>query len=240
MTQLQPSQMKEAAARYAVAHTITDGMNVGLGTGTTAAFAVTALAERVKSEGLKLGTLISTSDETRRLAAEHGLEIGYDLTAEIGWLDVTIDGADEVDPYFNLIKGGGGALLREKLVADRTRREVIIVDDSKLSAALGTNFMLPVMIVPYAWETTAARVADACGLPGPLHVRVAKTGETFLSDDTLYCLDVPTGPIPDPPAAEARLKAITGVVDVGLFCGMAQTLIVAFPDGRVEMSERGS
>jgi ribose 5-phosphate isomerase A len=161
------------------------------------------------------------------------MSAGRDLNASTGWLDVTIDGADEVDSALNLIKGGGGALLREKLVAVRTRREVIVVDESKVSMRLGAKHSVPVMVAQYAWETTAERVEGVCHAAPKL--RRTSTGETFVSDDGLYCLDIETGEIADPRAMERELKAVTGVVDVGLFIGLAHTVVVAKSDGSVEV-----
>jgi ribose 5-phosphate isomerase A len=236
MHEIQSHNLKEIAARYAVNTFIEFGMNIGLGTGSTAAYAVAALAERISSEGLVVGSLVATSTETRRLATFHSMLAVRDLDASVGMLDVTIDGADEVDSDLNLIKGGGGALLREKLIAVRTKREVIIVDESKISKRLGTNHSLPVMVIPYAWDTTAERIAQACGATPVL--RLTATGTVFVSDDSLYCLDLPIGEIDAPGALEAKLKAITGVVDVGLFVGLARTVVVAKADGQVEVLEK--
>ena len=232
MDELPVHNLKEIAARYAVNHFLQPGMNIGLGTGSTAAFAVAALAERISAEGFVPGALVATSSETIDLALFHAMSVAPDLSASIGWLDVTIDGADEVDGALNLIKGGGGALLREKLVAAHTRREVIVVDESKVSDKLGTRHALPVMIVPFAWETTAERIAQATGYSGSL--RRTQTDTVFVSDDGLFCIDLATGPIDDPRALAQTLCAVTGVVDTGLFIGLAHTVVVAHADGRVE------
>ena len=233
MHEIHSHNLKEIAARYAVNHFVSSGMKIGLGTGSTAAYAVEALAERIRTDGLALGRLVATSDETEQLALFHGMSAGQELTPAVGWLDVTIDGADEVDGDLNLIKGGGGALMREKLVAVRTLREVIIVDEGKVSAQLGEKHALPVMIVPSAWETTADRVEQVCGACPKL--RQTPTGEPFVSDDGLYCLDVETGAIKDPAVMESRIKGLTGVVDVGLFIGLAHTVVVAMADGSVQI-----
>ena len=223
---------KEHAARYAVAHYVVSGMKVGLGTGTTAAYVVRALAERIQREGLTLSTLISTSYETAALARSLGMVLDDELTLENTPLDVTIDGTDEADDQLNLIKGGGGALLREKLVAVATRREIIVGDPHKRVSRLGRAHALPIMIVPYAWKRTQARVEEICGRPAPL--RLKADGTPFISDDALYCLDIAPGEIPDAPALETALKSVTGVVDVGLFIGLAHVLVVGHPDGRIE------
>jgi ribose 5-phosphate isomerase A len=236
MEQLIAQNLKEIAARYAVNHYIQSGMNIGLGTGSTAAYAVVALAERIRAENLHVGVVISTSAETAQLAEFHGIPVTRDLAVTSGWLDVTIDGADEVDPNLNLIKGGGGALLREKLVAAQTHREVIIVDESKISRRLGEKHSLAVMVIPYAWDTTAIRLSDL-GAGYVVSRRRTPTDEVFVSDDGLYCLDIDTGPIDDPAALESRIKQLTGVVDVGLFVGLTKSLIVARAEGRVEVVE---
>jgi ribose 5-phosphate isomerase A len=232
---MQSHNLKEIAARYAVNNYVQQGMNIGLGSGSTSAFAVAALAEKVTSEGLMLGKLVATSDETADLARFHGLSVEPDLTLEMGHLDVTIDGADEVDNHLNLIKGGGGALLREKLVAAQTKREVIIVDASKVVQTLGLKHPLPVMIVPYSYENTLMRIESVVGRK-PI-MRHTPTGEKFISNDGLYCVDIPLGEINNPLELEQKLKAITGVVDVGLFIGLTRTLVIAESDGKVTVKE---
>jgi ribose 5-phosphate isomerase A len=233
---MQSHNLKEISARYAINNFVQPGMNIGLGTGSTAAYAVAALAERIRTENIKVGKLVATSDETTELAMFHGLSIELDLTADFGMLDLTIDGADEVDQNFSLIKGAGGALLREKLVALHTQREVIIVDESKMVDTLGLIYPLPVMVVPYAYQMTAARIEDVLGRRPVL--RLTPVGDAFISNDRHYCLDIPPGPIGNPAKVEAEIKAITGVVDVGLFIGLAHTVVVAEQDGRVTVKEK--
>ena len=220
---------KQYAAERAVSY-LKDGMTVGLGTGSTAAFAIHALGRRFQSETLTL-RCVATSQESEDLARTYG--IPFVSLAEItDGFDVTIDGADEVDPQFRLIKGGGGALVREKIVAYATRSEIIIVDPSKVQPALGAR-PLPVAILPFAWEWTQARLEETFGVPAPRRPRPG--GEPFLTDDGLYLLDMAFGaPLPSPDTLEARLKAIVGVVESGLFVGLCQRLIVGHADGRVE------
>ena len=220
---------KQYAAERAVSY-LKDGMTVGLGTGSTAAFAIHALGRRFQSETLTL-RCVATSQESEDLARTYG--IPFVSLAEItDGFDVTIDGADEVDPHFRLIKGGGGALVREKIVAYATRSEIIIVDPSKVQPALGAR-PLPVAILPFAWEWTQARLQETFGVPAPR--RPQPGGEPFLTDDGLYLLDMAFGaPLPSPDTLEARLKAIVGVVESGLFVGLCQRLIVGHADGRVE------
>ena len=219
---------KQIAAERAVAH-IQDGMAVGLGTGSTAAYAVPALAARILAEGLRL-RCVATSQATEALAQAHGIPLaGWDDTSH---LDLTIDGADEVDSQFRLIKGGGGALLREKLVAAITTTEIIVVDGSKVVAALGKR-PLPVVVVPFAWQSTQARLQDRFGVEAP--PRLGPDGAMFVSDDGGYVLDMAFGaPLPSPEDLEADIKRIVGVVESGIFVGHCQRLIVGHSDGRIE------
>lgn len=204
-------------------------MTVGLGTGSTAAFAIHALGKRFQAESLHL-RCIATSRDSEDLARSYGLPF-IDF-ASVRRLDITLDGADEVDPEFRLIKGGGGALVREKIVAAATDTEIIIVDVSKVTAALGA-FPLPVAVLPFAWEWTQATVHEKFGVPSPR--RLLPDDAPFLSDDGLYILDMAfAGPLPSPSTLEQELKAIIGVVEVGLFVGLCQKLIIGFADGRIE------
>jgi len=238
MTPQEASVSKEAAANYAVANFIHSGDRLGLGSGTTAAFAVHALAKRIKTESLTLAAIVSTSTETAALARSLGIELQDDLTPNIIPLDVTIDGADDVDKNFQLIKGGGGALVREKIVAKATLREVIVVDEHKVTDVLGTIFPLPIMIVQYGWEVTKAKIEEVVGREAVL--RTNADGKTFISNDGLFALDVAKGPIPDPAALEKAILSITGVVDVGLFINIAKNVVVGYPDGHAaEMVKAG-
>jgi len=219
---------KQIAAERAVSY-IQDGMTVGLGTGSTAAFAIHALGRRFQSEPLAL-RCVATSRESEELGRSYGL--GFVDVADVARFDVTVDGADEVDPDFRLIKGGGGALVREKMVAAATDTEIIIVDEGKVKAALG-KFPLPVAVLPFAWQWTQARLQSAFGVPAPR--RALPSGDPFLSDDGLYILDMAFGaPLPSPDTLEARLKTVVGVVESGLFVGLCQRLIIGYADGRVE------
>jgi ribose 5-phosphate isomerase A len=218
---------KQIAAEKAVSY-IQDGMRIGLGTGSTAAYAVSALGRRLEGETLRL-SCVATSMATEQLAQQHG--IALETWDRIDRLDLSIDGADEVDPQFRLIKGGGGALLREKLVAMVTDREIIIVDDSKIVPALGRH-PLPVVVTPYAWQSTQARLITHFGVPAP--VRYAVDGSLFLSDDGCYVLDMAFGaPLPDLETLEARIKSIVGVVETGLFIGLCQHLIIGSSTGEI-------
>ena len=218
---------KQIAAERAVSY-IQDGMTVGLGTGSTAAYAIHALGRRFQAETLTL-RCIATSRESEELGQSYGLPFAaFDA---VPYFDVTIDGADEVDPEFRLIKGAGGALAREKIVAVATRMEIIIVDEGKVTAALGTR-PLPVAILPYAWQWTQAKVEKQFSISAP---RRQSGQEPFLSDDGLFILDLAFGaPLPEPDFLEQQLKTIAGVVEVGLFIGLCQRLIIGYEDGHLE------
>jgi ribose 5-phosphate isomerase A len=216
---------KRAAAKRAVAE-VQDGMLLGLGTGTTATFAIDELGRRVREEGLNV-TGVPSSVRTAEQARAAGIPL-IELTG-VPPLDLTIDGADEVDPRGDLIKGGGGALLREKLVAVASREVLIVCDDRKRRPFLGA-FPLPVVVVPFGWSSTRHRL-EHFGRPVSLRT---KDGAPFVTDDGLYILDVAFGRIDDPATLEREIRGIVGVVEVGLFIGLAHRVLYGFPDGHVE------
>ena len=219
---------KQSAAERAVSY-VEDGMTVGLGTGSTAAFAIHALGLRFQSRPLDI-RCVATSQESEVLARTYG--IPFVPLAEVAGFDVTIDGADEVDLRFRLIKGRGGALVREKIVAQVTRTEIIIVDPGKMKDALGAS-PLPVAVLPFAWEWTQARLQSRFSVPAPR--RTLPDGTPFVTDDGLFLLDMAFGgPLPSPDTLEAELKSVVGVVESGLFVGLCQRLIVGHEDGSVE------
>jgi ribose 5-phosphate isomerase A len=209
---------KEAAARASLRF-VRDGDIVGLGTGSTAAYAVKFLGELVQA-GLKIRG-IPTSVQTKELATSLGILLT--TLDEFQQIDVTIDGADEFDPRLNLIKGGGGALLREKIIASASRQLVIIADSSKQVAGLG-RFPLPVEVIPFAQPLVAKRIA---ALGATVKVRQDKNGNLFTSDEGHRILDCSFGQIPDPPALSRELNAIPGVVEHGLFIGLASVVLCA-------------
>lgn len=224
---------KQIAAERAVAH-IQDGMTVGLGTGSTAALAIHVLGHRHQATPLCL-RCVATSQDSEELGRSYGLT--FVEAEDVSHFDITIDGADEVDPEFRLIKGGGGALVREKIVAAATQTEIIIVDDSKVKAALGAH-PLPVAILPFAWQWTQKRLEREFGVPAPQ--RLVSSGNPFQNDDGLYILDMAFGaPLPSPATLEQRLKAVVGVVESGLFVGLCQRLIIGYADGHVEEKTPG-
>jgi ribose 5-phosphate isomerase A len=213
------------SAGYRAAELVEDRMAVGLGTGSTAFYLVERLAERVREEGLRL-RCVPTSRRTEEQARALGLTL-VDF-AEVRALDLAIDGADEIGPGLSLIKGGGGALVREKLVASAARRFVVIADAAKRVEVLG-RFPLPVEVVPFAWQTTAERVARVTATEPTL--RRDDRGRIFISDNGNYVLDCRCGQIPDPARTERELKLLTGVVESGLFVGLAHTAVVGTAEG---------
>jgi ribose 5-phosphate isomerase A len=221
------SQKRAAAAR--ALDLVRPGMRLGLGTGSTARHFVELLAERVRA-GLKV-IAVPTSEVTRRDAER----LGVPLTSldEIRELDLTVDGADEIAPDLTLIKGGGGALLREKIVASASASMVVIADQSKWVPALG-RFPLPVEIVPFGASATRRAVEAACagaGSPGPTRLRKSGDGHAFVTDQGHWLLDAALERIYDPRALADRLSGIAGVVEHGLFIGLAQTAILGGEDG---------
>jgi len=216
--------LKRAAAEAAV-ELVQDGMVVGLGTGSTAAFAVEALARRHR-EGLQfIG--IPTSDHTAARAA--AANIPLTSFAEHRQIDLTIDGADEVErSTLNLIKGLGGALLHEKIVAAASRRLAIVVDGLKVVDRLGARTPIPVEVVAFGLEATQAAL-DAIGATARL--RRSATGEPFITDSGNRILDCSFGPIADPGQLEERIRRVVGVVESGLFIGRANVVFVAETSG---------
>jgi ribose 5-phosphate isomerase A len=210
----------------AAAAEVRPGMIVGLGSGTTADAFVRAVGRRV-ADGLSM-TGVATSNRTAALATE----LGIPLTTldEAGRLDLGVDGADEIDPQLDAVKGRGGALLREKLVALACADYLLVAAAEKRVERLGTRLPLPVEIVPFGWPQTAERLR-AIGLEPRL--RLATDGEPFRTDGGHFIVDCDAGPIVDPPALAAAIKAIAGVIDHGLFIGLAQHVFFAEPDGAI-------
>lgn len=218
------NRWKQAAAESAAAQ-VTDGMMVGLGSGSTAAFAVQALAKRVR-EGLRI-TGIPTSERTA--AQARALEIPLSTLEEHSKIDITIDGADEVETgSLNLIKGHGGALLREKIVAEASERLVIVVDQTKIVDRLGAHESVPIEVVPFGWQGAAERLGD---LGASTLLRKGPGGEPFKSDGGHYILDCAFGPIASASSLAAELDHIVGVVEHGLFIGLTSEVRVAGTGG---------
>ena len=212
---------KQAAAERAV-ELIQSGMVVGLGTGSTAIFATRRIGALLRDGVLRdivgFPTSLATAEEARGLGIPL---LDEDLPRTI---DVTIDGADEVDPQLNLIKGGGGALLREKIVAEASRREVIVVDESKLSPVLGTRWAVPVEVIPFVWQSQQ-RYLESLG--ATIVVRPGADGRPYRTDQGNVILDCAFGPIREPNELGRRLRARAGIVEHGLFLHLATDLSVA-------------
>jgi ribose 5-phosphate isomerase A len=227
------SQKRAAAAR--ALDFVRPGTRLGLGTGSTARHFVELLGERVRA-GLDV-VAVPTSEATRSDAERLGIALTtLDETPE---LDLTVDGADEIGPDLSLIKGGGGALLREKIVASSSARLVVIADASKWVPVLG-RFPLPVEVVTFGLAATRRKVeaaSAAVGSPGSALLRRAKDGHAFVTDGGHWILDLALERIEDPKALADRLSAIAGVVEHGLFIGLAQTAILASAEG-VRVVER--
>jgi ribose 5-phosphate isomerase A len=224
---------RDAAAR--AVEFVRPGMRLGLGTGSTARHFVDLLGERVRAGLDVVG--VPTSEATRVQAESLGIPLTtLDDTPE---LDLTVDGADEIAPDLSLIKGGGGALLREKIVASASARMIVIADDGKLVATLG-RFPLPVEVVPFGLATTRRAVEAACaqsGCPGPAVLRQGKDGHAFVTDGGHFILDAALDRIADPASLAAMLSAIPGVVEHGLFIRLATLAIIAGSEG-VRIVER--
>lgn len=217
-------RLKRAAALRAIDE-VEDGMVLGLGTGSTAAFVVEGLSQRVRS-GLKVVS-IPTSERTATQARRLGIEIA--TFAEYQSLDLTIDGADEVAlGSLHLIKGLGGALLREKIVAAASARLVIVVDQEKLVERLGEHTPVPVEVTQFGWQATAAALAGLGSVP---ERRYTAGEQPYVTDGGNFILDCRFGPIADPTGLERRIAMIVGVVESGLFVGRSSAVVVAAPSG---------
>ena len=217
-------RQKQEAAERAVEF-VESGMVVGLGAGSTAAFALQRIAELLRQGQLRDVVGIPCSSEV----GDNARQLGIPITTleDRGAIDLTIDGADEVDPDLNLIKGGGGCLLHEKIVAQASRREIIIVDASKPSARLGTKWKLPVEVIPFGWGSQRRFLED---LGAQITVRRTSEGPLFRTDEGNLILDADFGPIADPLALARELDARTGIVEHGLFLGLTTDLLVAGDD----------
>lgn len=227
-----PNDRKREAALAAL-EAVEPGMKLGLGTGSTADEFVRALGARV-ANGLQI-VGVPTSERTAALATSLGIPLTT-LDNEPA-LDLTVDGADELDRNLRLIKGGGGALLREKIVASASRQMIVIADDSKLVDTLGA-FPLPIEVVPFGLRATInaiERLMDRLGLSGPIDLRLGDAGVPFVTDGGHNILDAALGSIDDPKALAAGLGGIAGVVDHGVFIGLATEAMIAGPDGVIRL-----
>jgi ribose 5-phosphate isomerase A len=225
-------ELKRRAAEAALAY-VKDGMRVGLGSGSTAAFFVKGLGRRV-AEGLTV-VGVATSVETAELARTMGVTLAS--LDEEPTLDLVVDGADEIGPGLALIKGGGGALLREKIVARASRRMIVVADASKMVAMLGA-FPLPIEVAEFGLVATSRAIEEVAadlGLRGAINLRRSH-GKPFVTDGGHLILDASFGRIPDPEALAGRLAEIPGVMEHGLFLGYADLALVASPQGVAELT----
>jgi ribose 5-phosphate isomerase A len=226
---------KKAAAEEAAKHIIA-GSKLGLGTGSTANYFIEAIARRVKKEGLDL-TCVPTSAATRELAERLGLKMGN--LEETAYLDITVDGADEFDSEFRLIKGGGGAMHREKLVASSSRFMVVIADQSKQVKTLG-KFPLPVEVSRFGVKATAwkmERAFEHLNLKAKMTLRM-RDGQPFVTESGNAIIDCALGAIPEPEKLDALLNNTPGVIETGLFLGICGVIYVAGPDGVTELTRK--
>jgi len=223
MTSVDLDHLKKAAALKA-SEFVRSGMVVGLGTGSTAKHLLVALGEQVKA-GMKLRG-VPTSQETAVLAKQAGIPL---IDAENRWeIDVAIDGADQVDPHFNLIKGGGGALLKEKIVAASAKQFIVMVDHTKQVPVLGGSFPLPIEVIPFGWGSTAREIE---ALTKSRVVLRERNGAPFRTEAGNLIVDVYIDRISQPGDLETALNLIPGVVETGLFVGRTNVLIVGTPQG---------
>jgi ribose 5-phosphate isomerase A len=226
---------KFVAAKRAVDY-VEDGMRVGLGTGSTAAWLVKMLGELVRDEGLKIKA-VPTSNRTAQLARDVGIDV-FTLD-QVKWLDLTIDGADEFDPQLNLIKGGGGALLQEKIVATASDQMVVISDASKSVETLGA-FPLPVEVVKFGWETTKELIEECLSNVNVLGSAVTlrmQNDAAMITDEGHYILDLHLKRIENPRELSLIMNQVPGVVENGLFLDLADAIVIGHGDGRVEVRD---
>lgn len=222
---LTQNEIKQLVAEQA-AQLVTNNMTVGIGTGSTVYWLIIELGIRVRN-GLFFRA-IPTSKKTAALCAQQNIPLAElnDVTA----IDITIDGADEIDPNLQLIKGGGGALLQEKMVAAASRELFILADESKLVPQLG-KYPLPIEVIPFGWKQVQRRIQATWHVKASLRIQ---DGKPFLSDHGNYILDCPFERIEQPGMLTYELNAIPGVVDNGLFVNMANFVLIGYSDGRTE------
>jgi ribose 5-phosphate isomerase A len=233
---LSPIDKAKYAAALRAADMVQDGMRVGLGTGSTAAWMVRRLGERVQQEGLRIKA-VPTSTRTAQMARELGIEVVS--LDQAGWLDLTIDGADEFDGDLNLIKGGGGAHLQEKIVATASDQMIVIADAGKEVETLGA-FPLPVEVIPFGWQTTRTLIQEALDTMDVLGTSAAlrMNGEApFVTDEGNHILDLHLQRIGNARQLALVLNQVPGVVENGLFIDICDKVVIGHGDGRVELRD---
>lgn len=235
--QMTPAELGKRAAAEKALEYVDDGMRIGLGTGSTATWFVKLLAQRIAAEGMSV-SCVPTSRRTAELA--ESLDVPLTTLDAAGWLDITVDGADEFDADLALIKGGGGALLREKIVATASDTMIVIADAAKEVDALGA-FPLPVEIVKFGWETTKSIIEDALcdvDVDGRMTTLRLNRDAPYVTDEGHLIVDLHLGRIGDPKGLAQLLNLIPGVVESGLFAGVADAVIVGEPGGAVRLLGR--
>lgn len=224
-----PHILAKKAAAYAAAELIQDEMIVGLGTGSTAEHFIIKLGSRCQQMNLKISA-VATSEKSHQLALANHIPM-IDINTLTN-LDITVDGADEITPQKKMIKGGGGALLREKIVASMSHEMIVIVDQTKVVDYLGA-FPLPVEIIPFAWQATE-HIIHLKGFKGQW--RIASDGQRFVTDNGNFIYDIAfASPVREPEKAEQTLSSIPGVMTTGFFFGLATKVFVGHTDGRIEI-----
>lgn len=219
-------QLKKMAGEYAAEQFVQSGMLIGLGVGSTAIHAIRKIGQLIKEDKVFSITAIACSLETETFARSLDIPI-ININSDTK-IDLTIDGADEVDTNLNLIKGGGGALTREKIVAQISRREIIVVDQTKYSETLGTNWAVPVEVIPFGWQSQDQFLQS---LGAKTKLRTLENGNAYLTDQQNYIIDADFGPINEPFILADQMKHRTGIVDHGLFINLATDLIIAKEEG---------
>ena len=227
-------ELKKMAGIHAAGY-VKNGMKVGLGTGSTVKYTILELGRRIREDGLKI-SCVPTSISTEELSIEQGISL-HEL-ASLEGLDLVIDGADEFDENLTLIKGGGGALVREKIIAQASDKMIIVADDSKKVSKLG-KFPLPVEVIIFSWKETRRKISEITNIDlSRINRRMNhETDEPMITDNGNYILDLSLEEIDEPLKLESELIQLAGVLDCGLFCGIANTVVLANPEG-IEIIEK--
>ena len=227
-------ELKKMAGIHAAGY-VKNGMKVGLGTGSTVKYTILELGRRIREDGLKI-SCVPTSISTEELSIEQGISL-HEL-ASLDGLDLVIDGADEFDENLTLIKGGGGALVREKIIALASEKMIVVADDSKKVSKLG-KFPLPVEVIIFSWKETRRKISEITNIDlSRINRRMNhENDEPMITDNGNYILDLSLEEIDEPLKLESELIQLAGVLDCGLFCGIANTVVLANPEG-IEIIEK--
>ena len=227
-------ELKKMAGIHAAGY-VKNGMKVGLGTGSTVKYTILELGRRIREDGLKI-SCVPTSISTEELSIEQGISL-HEL-ASLDGLDLVIDGADEFDENLTLIKGGGGALVREKIIAQASEKMIVVADDSKKVSKLG-KFPLPVEVIIFSWKETRRKISEITNIDlSRINRRMNhENDEPMITDNGNYILDLSLEEIDEPLKLESELIQLAGVLDCGLFCGIANTVVLANPEG-IEIIEK--